>query len=123
MKIKRNCKYCGEEFYVTKHKIKEGKGLYCCKQCYTDYKNNNSLQKIITDNCVVCGKGIHLTPYLRKIGRKCCSVECQRKLYTKLKLRHLLLRCFVTIHAANIITLHIFPNILVRVAVLCFPQT
>ena len=83
MKIKRNCKTCSKEFYTIESKIKAGKGLYCCKQCYTDYKNLNGIKNLITDHCIICGKGIHLTEYLREIGRKCCSRKCSGILQTR----------------------------------------
>lgn len=34
LKIKRICKNCGKEFDALAIKVRQGKALFCCKECY-----------------------------------------------------------------------------------------
>ena len=42
LKIKRICKGCGKEFDALAIKVRQGKGLFCCKGCYNQYRKLNS---------------------------------------------------------------------------------
>lgn len=42
LKIKRICKGCGKEFNALAIKVRQGKGLFCCKGCYNQYRKLNS---------------------------------------------------------------------------------
>jgi len=43
MPIEVVCKECGKSFFVRPYKIKEGKGKFCSKNCYTKYFKKNPL--------------------------------------------------------------------------------
>ena len=82
--IERHCNNCNSMFYIKGFEFRSGGGLYCCKKCYTEYQNKNSAKKINTDNCLICGIGIRITPYQRKVGKKYCSKTCYTQSITKL---------------------------------------
>ena len=42
LKIKRICKNCGKEFDALAIKVRQGKALFCCKECYNQYRKLNS---------------------------------------------------------------------------------
>jgi len=42
MKIKRICEVCGKEFETIPSRIKEGKGKYCSKECYTESQKGHT---------------------------------------------------------------------------------
>ena len=75
-----NCKQCEKEFATTSSRIREGKGKFCSKTCYTNYQHHQDIANIINHHCIVCSKGMRLTPYLRKMNRNCCSIKCQHEL-------------------------------------------
>ena len=84
-KMTIKCKQCGAEFHTTPSRIKNGKGKFCSKVCYTNYQHGQDIANAINHHCVICGKGMHLTPYLRRMNRECCSyganMKCKRKKY------------------------------------------
>lgn len=82
-----NCKKCEKEFNTTLSRIKDGKGKFCSKICYTNHTNEQNIGNIINYHCIVCNKGMHLTPYLVRMNRKCCSIKCQHELQKKNVLR------------------------------------
>lgn len=66
----RACKYCGNEFHVPLNKIKEGRGIYCSKECY---HNDKKGEPII---CRGCGEEFRIAKSLSD-GRLYCSHECR----------------------------------------------
>ena len=71
----KNCLYCHNDFKVAPHKIREGKGKYCSKNCY-------HLAKSVECECLVCGKKFWKTKKLVVSGRGTfCSKKCKH-LYT-----------------------------------------
>ena len=42
LKVKRICKSCGKEFDALAIKVRQGKGLFCCRECYNLYRKANS---------------------------------------------------------------------------------
>tara|TARA_R100000365_G_C2732526_1_gene62509 strand:- start:268 stop:669 length:402 start_codon:yes stop_codon:yes gene_type:complete len=41
-KIQRKCKNCNNQFEALMIKVRQGKGLFCSKSCYTEYRKNNA---------------------------------------------------------------------------------
>lgn len=81
--MKTNCKQCRRAFTTTLSRIEQGKGKFCSKTCYTLYQNEQGITNIVNHHCVVCHKGMRLTPYLRRMKIKCCSIKCQHELQKK----------------------------------------
>lgn len=42
IKIKRICKNCGREFEALAIKVRQGNGLFCCRECYNSYRKLHS---------------------------------------------------------------------------------
>ena len=90
MKIKRMCKECGKEFSEYPSRIKEGRGIFCSKNCMGEWyslhlkgKNsprwNGGKEKYI---CAECGKEV--VRYSReKREMVFCSRECHGKWLSK----------------------------------------
>ena len=66
MKIKKICKQCGKEFWVSPYREKSAK--YCSMKCYNPKKR---VKKI----CLSCGKEFETWP--SKKERKYCSMRCR----------------------------------------------
>ena len=73
--VKKVCKYCGKEFYVS---ITYGKGDYCSKECSNKSKIVHHKPNVI---CAYCGKPFYKKPSQIKLSKEhCCSKECMGKL-------------------------------------------
>lgn len=44
-RIEKKCKNCENEFEALLIKVRQGKGLFCSKDCYTNYRKKNSKDK------------------------------------------------------------------------------
>ena len=78
--VLRTCKYCSNEFYTFPYKIKEGKGLYCSKKCY-------SLDKSKQVECRSCGKKFRVPNSRLNMGRGVfCSKACENSYTPKQRL-------------------------------------
>ncbi len=65
---KRNCKKCGKEFSTKLSKVKDGRGSYCSKECWSTRGNTKEIP------CAICGKPILVTD---SKTQKYCSYECR----------------------------------------------
>ena len=66
--LDRICKYCGNSFSIRPYKDREGKGIYCSKECW---QNDHSIDL----TCIICGKVFHAGK-ARK-NAKFCSISCR----------------------------------------------
>jgi hypothetical protein len=41
-KVKMECGYCGKEFDALMIKVRQGKGLFCCQDCYNSHRRENA---------------------------------------------------------------------------------
>jgi len=81
-KVKRNCIYCGKEFFVIPANTKDYKGKYCSRKCMGKYFSNNKRGEkcsswkggLVKKRCVKCGKEFDTRP--DDLNRKFCSREC-----------------------------------------------
>lgn len=87
MIMKSNCKQCNMPYSAAPSLIKCGYTKFCSKHCYTNYQHVQNISNIINHNCIVCNKGMRLTPYLIRMKRKCCSIKCQHELQKKRMVR------------------------------------
>ena len=97
------CKLCRHEFQTTPSRIKDGKGKFCSKNCYTNYRHKQDIGNIINHHCIVCGKGMRLTPYLIRMKSKYCSIKCQHELQKK-RVSRKCITCqyeFITVPSGN----------------------
>ena len=66
-RVKRVCARCGQEFSVQKSKAKEGKGVFCSREC------KGSSREV---PCKKCGKRFRLASSGIRPGGNYCSREC-----------------------------------------------
>lgn len=80
------CKQCDSFFSTIPERIKQGKGKFCSKSCYTHWQEENTNGDKnpswkgggVLVKCEICGKGFRIKPAIHKEGsRKCCSVKCK----------------------------------------------
>jgi len=80
MKVNKICKYCNTKFETTEVRVKDGRGKFCSKKCFDDFrrgKANPALRNRILRKCSVCGKAFHTIPSRIQEGRGVyCSKEC-----------------------------------------------
>lgn len=77
--ITRVCKYCGKEFEIQKHRLKEvGRGKYCSQECFHNHNvgknHHNYIRKKVI--CEQCGKEFEVIP---SKNRRFCSHSCSAK--------------------------------------------
>lgn len=84
-KAKRQCKYCGKEFFVYTSSLKKtnASGNFCCRKCYNEYQRtltgdkNNHYTKV-TVVCPNCGKSFQQIPSKVKAYKNVfCRAECK----------------------------------------------
>ncbi len=85
-RVKRNCEYCGKEFYVKPSILKIGSGRFCSRKCIGKWRSknfigeNNTNWQRIKVKCKYCNKNFFAKLSALKIGSgKFCSRECQGK--------------------------------------------
>lgn len=85
--VERRCIKCGKIFLVSQYKVKNGKGLFCSRECYALAQSENSNGKNnpnwhggrIQRICQKCGKVFKVNPSVIKAGNgKFCSQKCAR---------------------------------------------
>ena len=83
-KIKRICKTCGKEFYLTPALTKNGRGKFCSQVCFGINmsksrlgKNNSCWRGGESITCIQCGKIFWASP--SKKNKQFCSQRCFRE--------------------------------------------
>lgn len=71
-KVKRICQKCKTEFKVFYHRIKDGRGKFCSRECYNIGRRCNKIKKI----CLICSKKIEIYPSAKQNKGKFCSKKC-----------------------------------------------
>lgn len=72
--FKDTCKNCGEEYFASKYTLELGKGGFCTRDCYNDYRH-----KIRTTNCKGCGEPFQDNSEDIKKGKGgYCCIECYK---------------------------------------------
>lgn len=79
--VKRNCQFCGKEFWSTISGVNKGRGVYCSLQCQNQspkfkIKLRDSMRKGEMRNCKVCGKEFYIS---RSHSRRGNGVYCSHK--------------------------------------------
>lgn len=70
----RNCKWCGEEFYVTRGRIDQGQGIFCSIACHNEHQGRNKIDY----TCEVCGAGFRWSPSRAEHQNpRYCSMKCR----------------------------------------------
>lgn len=78
-KVKVNCIHCGKE--VERYPSQVRKEVYCSKECYLKYKEENNS---VTFECEICDKKTKTTKLaFSKSKHHYCSYECSRKGFSK----------------------------------------
>ena len=70
--VKKNCLTCNKEFFTYPYNIKEGKGKYCCKECYAKSLVKNK----VFIRCKNCKNIFSTCPSQKKYNRKFCTFKC-----------------------------------------------
>jgi very-short-patch-repair endonuclease len=82
-KIEFTCVQCKKVFTLRPSDIKAGRGKYCGRSCYDEFRSTNKM-KLIECNCINCGSTFNIRPHRIKHGDgKYCSRECQYQGYSK----------------------------------------
>lgn len=80
MKIKKVCKFCGEDYFVSPYRIFNS--FYCSNSCRSSDKTKEQAGGWkggkIELTCSYCGKAYHLHPSLA-VDNKYCSASCRSK--------------------------------------------
>jgi hypothetical protein len=69
--IKKNCKYCGEEYKSRKY----GRHLFCSNKCKSAYRRKNGLDNI-DRICIICDEPFITNKYSKTVtcSRKCADI-------------------------------------------------
>jgi len=79
VKVKRICQYCNNEFETTDFRVADGRGKFCSKKCFDNYRRGKikSDRTGIYTSCETCGKKFYVT--LSRVSEKrgkFCSQKC-----------------------------------------------
>lgn len=67
-----SCKQCNKIFYKPACRIKQGRGVYCSKECYKKYTNGKK-------DCICLNCKKHYQIFKSQAGDKFCNIECLKQ--------------------------------------------